>query len=46
MKILVCISCVPETTSKINFTKNNTEFDNSQVQYVINPNDEFGLITY
>ena len=43
MKILVCISCVPETTSKINFTNNNTEFDKSQVQYVINPNDEFGL---
>ena len=43
MKILVCISCVPETTSKINFTNNNTEFDSSQVQYVINPNDEFGL---
>ena len=43
MKILVCISCVPDTTSKINFNNNNTEFDNSQIQYVINPNDEFGL---
>jgi len=43
MKILVCISCVPDTTSKINFINNNTEFDNSQIQYVINPNDEFGL---
>ena len=43
MKILVCISCVPDTTSKINFRNNNTEFDNSQIQYVINPNDEFGL---
>ena len=43
MKILVCISCVPDTTSKINFTNNDTEFDTSGVQFVINPNDEFGL---
>ena len=43
MKILVCISCVPDTTSKINFKNNDTEFDNSQIQYIINPNDEFGL---
>lgn len=43
MKILVCISHVPDTTSKINFTENNTQFDTSGVQYVINPNDEFGL---
>jgi len=43
MKILVCISHVPDTTSKINFTDNNTKFDTSGVQFVINPNDEFGL---
>ena len=43
MKILVCISHVPDTTSKINFTDNNTEFDTNGVQFVINPNDEFGL---
>ena len=43
MKILVCISHVPDTTSKINFKDNNTLFDNNGVQYVINPNDEFGL---
>ena len=43
MKILVCISHVPDTTSKINFTNNDTEFDSNGVQYVINPNDEFGL---
>ena len=43
MKILVCISCVPDTTSKINFKNNDTEFDTSQIQYIINPNDEFGL---
>lgn len=43
MKILVCISHVPDTTSKINFTDNNTKFDTNGVQFVINPNDEFGL---
>lgn len=43
MKILVCISAVPDTTSKINFTANDTEFDTQGVQFVINPNDEFGL---
>ena len=43
MKILVCISHVPDTTSKINFTNGDTEFDKNGVQFVINPNDEFGL---
>lgn len=43
MKILVCISHVPDTTSKINFTNGDAEFDTNGVQFVINPNDEFGL---
>jgi len=43
MKILVCISHVPDTTSKINFSENDTKFDINGVQFVINPNDEFGL---
>lgn len=43
MKILVCISNVPDTTSRINFTDNDTRFDTTGVQFVINPNDEFGL---
>ncbi|MDO6742964.1 electron transfer flavoprotein subunit beta/FixA family protein [Tenacibaculum soleae] len=43
MKILVCISHVPDTTSKINFTDNDTKFDTNGVQYVINPYDEFSL---
>ncbi len=43
MKILVCISNVPDTTSKINFTDDNTKFDTTGVQFVINPNDEYGL---
>ena len=43
MKILVCISNVPDTTSKINFTDGDSKFDTNGVQFVINPNDEFGL---
>ncbi|RXP58625.1 electron transfer flavoprotein beta subunit/FixA family protein [Lutibacter sp. HS1-25] len=43
MKILVCISHVPDTTSKINFTENDTKFDPNGVQFIINPYDEFAL---
>ena len=43
MKILVCISHVPDTTSKINFVDNDSAFDTNGVSFVINPNDEFGL---
>lgn len=43
MKILVCISHVPDTTSKINFTEDDSQFDKQGIQFVINPNDEFGL---
>jgi electron transfer flavoprotein beta subunit len=42
MKILVCISHVPDTTSKLT-VNGDSEFDTNGVQYVINPNDEFGL---
>ena len=43
MKILVCVSHVPDTTSKINFSNGDADFDTNGVQFVINPNDEFGL---
>ena len=43
MKILVCISHVPDMTSKINFIEDDSKFDSNGVQFVINPNDEFGL---
>ena len=43
MNIVVCISSVPDTTSKINFVDNGTKFDDNGIQFVINPNDEFGL---
>jgi electron transfer flavoprotein beta subunit len=35
MKILVCISHVPDTTSKL-FVNGDSEFDTNGVQYVIN----------
>jgi len=41
MKILVCISKAPDTTAKIAFTQNNTKFDSSGVQWIINPYDEW-----
>ncbi len=41
MKILVCISKTPDTTSKIAFSDNNTKFAADGVQYIINPYDEW-----
>ncbi len=41
MKILVCISKSPDTTSKIAFTDNNSKFDENGVQYIVNPYDEW-----
>lgn len=41
MKILVCISKAPDTTSKIGFTDGNTKFDENGVQFIVNPYDEW-----
>ena len=43
MKILVCISNVPDTTSKITFTGDNKSFNTAGVQFIINPYDEIAL---
>jgi len=43
MKILVCISHVPDTTSKINFVDNNSKFDTNGVQFIIGPYDDYAL---
>ena len=43
MKFLVCISNVPDTTTKITFTPDNKEFNKAGVQFVINPWDEYAL---
>lgn len=41
MKILVAISNVPDTTTKIQFSENNTKFNAAGVTFVINPYDEW-----
>jgi electron transfer flavoprotein beta subunit len=43
MKILVCISNVPDTTTKVTFTDNNTQFNTNGVQFILNPYDEIAL---
>jgi electron transfer flavoprotein beta subunit len=43
MKTLVCISNVPDTTTKITFTDNNTQFNTNGVQFILNPYDEIAL---
>jgi electron transfer flavoprotein beta subunit len=43
MKFLVCISNVPDTTTKITFTPDNKDFNKAGVQFVINPWDEYAL---
>ena len=43
MKILVCITHVPDTTSKISFTDNNSKFNSVGVQFIIGPYDDYAL---
>jgi electron transfer flavoprotein beta subunit len=43
MKVLVCISNVPDTTTKVSFTDNNSKFNTQGVQFIINPYDELAL---
>ena len=43
MKILVCISIVPDTTAKINFSADNKEFITTGVTFILNPYDEIAL---
>lgn len=41
MKLLVCVSQTPDTTTKIKFTNGDTEFDTNGVQFIMNPYDEW-----
>jgi electron transfer flavoprotein beta subunit len=43
MKILICLSNVPDTTTKIKFTGDGKNFDAAGVQWIINPWDELAL---
>ena len=46
MNILVCISHVPDTTTKIKFSSDNKELDKQGVQFVIGPYDDFALVLH
>lgn len=41
MKLLVCISQTPDTTTKIKFANGNKELDTNGVQWIMNPYDEW-----
>ncbi|MCF8243897.1 MAG: electron transfer flavoprotein subunit beta/FixA family protein [Saprospiraceae bacterium] len=41
MKILVCVSKTPDTTSKISFTADGTKFNDAGITYIMNPYDEW-----
>ncbi len=41
MKLLVCISKTPDTTSKISFNAEGTAFNGAGIQYIMNPYDEW-----
>lgn len=43
MNILVCITHVPDTTSRIAFEEDNTKFKKDGVQFVIGPYDDYAL---
>ncbi len=43
MKVLLCISHVPDTTSRIRFTNDDTAFDKTDIQYIIGPHEELAL---
>ena len=42
MKILVCVSCVPDTTSKVSFTEDN-KFNKENIQFIIGPYEDYAL---
>jgi electron transfer flavoprotein beta subunit len=41
MKLLVCISQTPDTTAKISFNADGTDFNAAGVQFIMNPYDEW-----
>jgi electron transfer flavoprotein beta subunit len=43
MKILLCASKTPDTTTKINFSADKKSLDASGVQFILNPYDDHGL---
>ncbi len=43
MKIIVCVSLVPDSTTKVKISGSGTEIDETGVSYILNPYDEFAV---
>ena len=43
MKIAVCIKRVPDTATRLNFAEDGISIDQSEVQWIISPYDEFAI---
>ncbi|MEY3956835.1 MAG: hypothetical protein RLZ73_1290, partial [Bacteroidota bacterium] len=43
MKILVCISCVPDTTSKIAIDPSTSQISSQGLTYIVGPYDDYAL---
>jgi len=43
MKIAVCVSIVPDSTTKVKIAPTGNEIDDTGVTYIINPYDEFAV---
>ena len=43
MKILVCVTSVPDTITKITLTENNTKLNKAGVQFITGPYDDYAL---
>ncbi|MBK8551768.1 MAG: electron transfer flavoprotein subunit beta/FixA family protein [Ignavibacteria bacterium] len=43
MKIIVCVSLVPDSTTKVKVSDNKKSIDDAGVSYILNPYDEFAV---
>ena len=43
MKIIVCVSLVPDSTTKVKVSDTKISIDDSGVSYVLNPFDEYAV---
>ncbi len=43
MNILVCVSHVPDTTTRINVAADGKSMDSAGVKFILNPYDEFAV---
>ncbi|HCN38147.1 MAG TPA: electron transfer flavoprotein subunit beta, partial [Bacteroidetes bacterium] len=43
MNIIVCVSLVPDSTTKVKISADNKSLDPNGVSYILNPYDEFAV---